>query len=62
MAKKRCYGCMKMKTQVPVCEHCGYNEHVQNESHQLPTGAVLNNQYTIGKCLGQGGFGITYSG
>ena len=62
MAKKRCYGCMKMKTQVPVCEHCGYNEHVQNESHQLPTGAVLNNQYTIGKCLGQGGFGITYLG
>ena len=53
---------MKLKTQSPVCEHCGFNEYAQNESHQLPFGTVLNGQYLVGKCLGQGGFGITYLG
>lgn len=62
MAEKRCFGCMNMKTSSPVCEHCGFNEHAQNESHQLPLGTVLHDQYIVGKCLGQGGFGITYLG
>ena len=34
MAEARCYGCMKEKKQ-PVCEHCGYDEKIQNASHQL---------------------------
>ena len=59
---KRCYGCMKLKNNSPVCEHCGYNEHVPNYPHQLPVGTVLKGQYTVGKVLGQGGFGITYIG
>lgn len=29
---------------------------------KLPEGILLNNTYTVGKCLGQGGFGITYIG
>lgn len=29
---------------------------------KLPEGVLLNNTYTVGKCLGQGGFGITYIG
>ena len=53
---------MKMKEQSPVCEHCGYNENVPNYPHQLPIGTVLKGQYTVGKVLGQGGFGITYLG
>ena len=59
---KLCLGCMKMKEQTPVCEHCGYNENVPNYPHQLPLGTVLKGQYTVGKVLGQGGFGITYIG
>ena len=58
----RCPGCMRTKTQRPLCEHCGYNEHIDNYSHQLPVGTTLRGRYGIGKVLGQGGFGITYIG
>ena len=59
---KRCYSCMKIKENSPVCEHCGYNENVPNYPHQLPIGTLLKEQYIVGKVLGQGGFGITYIG
>jgi len=59
---KRCYGCMKVKQTSPICEHCGYNENVPNYPNQLPVGMMLHGQYTVGKVLGQGGFGITYIG
>ena len=57
-----CFGCMKPKTQRPVCEHCGYDERQGNLVHQLPLGTILQGQYTVGRVLGQGGFGITYIG
>ena len=57
----RCYGCMKIKNQHPICEHCGFHEQTQNQPHQLPLGAVLRDQYLVGRVLGQGGFGITYT-
>ena len=60
--EKRCYGCMKLKQESPVCEHCGFDETAENPSHQLPLGTALKEQYLIGKALGQGGFGITYLG
>ena len=62
MEEKRCYGCMKLKTSSPICEHCGYDERTQNDPHRLPAGTVLKEQYLVGKVLGQGGFGITYLG
>lgn len=58
----RCPGCMKLKENSPVCEHCGFDEGTANASHQLPVGTVLREQYLVGKVLGQGGFGITYLG
>lgn len=60
--ENRCYGCMQLKTQSPICEHCGFVEGSNNLSHQLPVGTILNGQYVIGRVLGQGGFGITYIG
>ena len=57
---ERCFGCMRMKEKAPICEHCGYDERTKNSDHQLPVGTVLGGQYTVGKALGQGGFGITY--
>lgn len=60
--EKRCCGCMQLKTQSPLCEHCGYNETIDNLSHQLPINTVLNERFRLGKVLGQGGFGITYIG
>jgi len=58
----RCYGCMKIKENHPICEHCGFDERNENSDHQLPAGTVVGNQYTLGRVLGQGGFGITYIG
>lgn len=61
MEQKRCMGCMQLKSG-PVCEHCGYDEKTPTPRHHLPAGTVLNNQYLVGRALGQGGFGITYLG
>lgn len=60
--EKRCYGCMQIKEQSPICEHCGFNENIENLPHQLPLGTVLLEQYVVGKALGQGRSGITYIG
>lgn len=62
MEQKRCYGCMKLKPENPVCPYCGYDERIPGEPHRLPAGTVLKEQYLVGKVLGQGGFGITYLG
>ena len=62
METKRCLGCMKLKKNSPICEHCAYDENQHNAAHQLPAGTVLKEQYLIGRVLGQGGFGITYLG
>ena len=62
MEQRRCLGCMRIKGPGEVCEHCGYREGTPNAPHQLTAGAVLKEQYRIGRVLGQGGFGITYLG
>lgn len=62
MDKQRCMGCMHSKSDNPICGHCGYDARTRNLPHQLKPGTVLQNQYIVGRALGQGGFGITYMG
>lgn len=61
MTEKRCLRCMKRMTGT-ICEHCGFDGRNTNAPHQLPMGTILQEQYLIGRVLGQGGFGITYLG
>lgn len=43
------------------CPSCGYERGTYvNNPHQLPAFTILQGRYLIGKCLGEGGFGITY--
>ncbi len=59
--KNLCMGCMVDRGDKTVCPQCGWKEGTLPESlAQLPPRTVLNNQYLLGKVLGQGGFGITY--
>ncbi len=57
-----CYGCFAaLKGDENVCPYCGYRLHEDTTPiHILKPGTVLNQKYTIGKTLGEGGFGITY--
>lgn len=62
MESTRCYGCMSPLENGILCPHCGHDNSLPNAPHQLQPGTVLNEQYVIGRVLGQGGFGITYLG
>ena len=45
------------------CPRCGYNEHhYKHHPLYLKPRTLLENQYILGKPLGQGGFGVTYIG
>lgn len=57
-----CYRCMRDKGEAEVCPHCNQKGIRKNEDHHLAPGTVINNRYTIGNTLGEGGFGITYIG
>lgn len=61
MAQK-CYGCFReVREGDKVCPYCGYFIHGYPDAvHILRPGTVLNQKYTIGRTLGEGGFGITY--
>ena len=60
MQQHICYGCMKPITEY-VCPHCGWSAGQNNQPHQLRTGTLLRGQFLVGRVLGQGGFGITYT-
>lgn len=60
MQERRCYGCMRITEKGQKCKYCGSDECIINESHQLAAGTMLQEQYLVGRVLGQGGFGITY--
>ena len=66
MEFERCYGCMReLDAPGAVCPHCGFDNTIdpgKQPGHMLKCGTVLNGRYTVGRFLGQGGFGITYLG
>ncbi|MBF0538555.1 MAG: protein kinase [Nitrospirae bacterium] len=44
------------------CPQCGSGADIKNDVVSLQPRVVLNKKYLIGRCLGSGGFGITYLG
>lgn len=60
---KLCLGCMKKKDSEGKCPYCGFDINEYNPPlHHLRTKTILNGKYWIGKAIGEGGFGITYTG
>ena len=57
-----CYHCFQEKGRVTVCPFCAYDPTGAEEKYPLALkpGSILNGRYTVGRVLGQGGFGITY--
>ena len=57
-----CYGCFgTLNGNENICPNCGYHLNENTDStHILRPGTILNHKYTVGKTLGEGGFGITY--
>lgn len=56
-----CVSCFKERGASQICQHCGYEESREIESHAyLAPRTILEEKYLIGRVLGQGGFGITY--
>lgn len=61
---RRCLGCMQeYDDKFNVCPHCGYVHGTEQVDTCIPLGTILrgeNSNYTIGKVLGRGSFGVTY--
>ncbi len=57
-----CWNCFQTKPNGGVCPFCGYDPGAGGKKYPLALkeGAILNGRYTVGRVLGQGGFGITY--
>ncbi|HKV53289.1 MAG TPA: protein kinase [Candidatus Binataceae bacterium] len=62
-AAQLCMGCMDIRGDVARCPHCGFEEDGPQVSPLgIPIRTQVNDQYLIGRILGQGGFAITYIG
>lgn len=58
-----CLSCMtRLSEESEVCPNCGDKVWPENKDHHLSTGTILVGRYLVGRCLGEGGFGITYVG
>ncbi len=64
--KKICRGCFREKPEAGgTCPYCGFDEikyERERDPEVLPLNTILRGTYVIGRCLGRGGFGITYMG
>ena len=64
VSTRLCHNCMSAHPRdVAVCPYCGYDS-AAYKPHPLflKPGLLLQEQYVLGRVLGQGGFGITYVG
>ncbi len=62
---KMCQGCFREKPDTGPCPYCGFDESRYESDRPpelLPSGVILQGKYIVGRCLGKGGFGITYLG
>ncbi len=58
-----CYACMRpFEGEMDSCPFCGEPLRAHTPYSRLLPGTVLDGRYTVGRALGQGGFGITYIG
>ena len=58
-----CYACMRpVSPAATVCPHCrSAIPYIERNSRLLQPGVTLHNgRYTVGRCIGTGGFGATY--
>ncbi|MEW5913517.1 MAG: FHA domain-containing serine/threonine-protein kinase [Thermodesulfobacteriota bacterium] len=62
MAQNVCYYCMSFTGGRDPCPACHSRADYGNPPPALRAGTVLAGQYLVGRCLGRGGFGITYLG
>ena len=65
MGHNICYHCMHDMGKGTICPACGHinaETAAKQPKYALPCGFLLRERYSIGRVLGQGGFGITYMG
>lgn len=60
---KICLGCLReISIHTGICPYCGFDPLKSENPKFLRVGTRLVKRYTVGKMLGEGGFGITYTG
>lgn len=58
---KRCLSCFKhIDDEEDVCPHCQFSQVQEYDVDLLPPETILNANYSLGRYLGKGAFGITY--
>lgn len=61
--RKICLSCLRMiEATEKGCPFCGFDPDRVTDKKLLPAGILLYHRYYVGKVLGEGGFGITYTG
>lgn len=65
LSEEYCLHCCRHKKRINGCEECGSEAiGIEEENHPLflPRNTLLDNRYIVGRCIGHGGFGVTYLG